>query len=144
MTDLSDIKPGDQVSVLNGRMNAVFDGEVVSAQDGIVLVDVPAKFTRYAFDWASGVALDGHSRIVKLDDWRAVLIRTQKRHGQFHEELIQAATEFRREPSEETADAVADVLTAWRVFALAADPLALTTRSVQEYLQEGGTDGSRD
>lgn len=130
----ADIQPGDELWVINSRFNSVFEANVVSAQDGVIMVEVPAKRADYTFNWETGEALDGGSILAFDGDWRVKTILLRKEHLAKHTAVISAASAFQKNPTQANAEAMINAATEWARFAgSAGDYWALVSPSLHEY-----------
>ena len=131
----ADIQPGDEIWVINSRFNSVFEANVTSAQDGVILVEVPFKDITYAFDWETGKALQGGSVLAFDGDWRVDAILLRKEHLRLHTEVIATASAFQKNPTQANADAMINAATEWAKLAgNSGNYHALTSASLHEYL----------
>lgn len=133
----ADIQPGDELWVINSRFNSVFEANVVSAQDGVIVVEVPSKNTEYRFDWETGKAHDGGSQLAFDDDWRVQVIRLRKEHLAKHTEVIATAAAFQRNPTQKNAEDMILAATEWAKFTgESRDYWALVSPSLHDYLEK--------
>lgn len=138
MTHLADINVGDEMYVLNSHQNNAFEANIVRVQDGIIVVEIPEKNATYTFDWETGDALDGKSILVEPDDWRVGVIQDRKEHARLHSLVIDRASDFRKDPCQRTSDEMKSAMREWTAFVNGADPVAVRTVSIQEYLDTVG------
>lgn len=130
----NDAKAGDELFVLNGRQNSVFEAKVVHVGEFIV-VQIPEKGTEaFVFDVETGEALEGKACLVTSDDWRVQVILARKAHALHRETMMALVADFYHEPTDAVSTAIAAELDKWRAFVKTADRHALVTRSIHEYV----------
>jgi hypothetical protein len=131
-----DLKPGDELWLINGRMNSVFAANVVEIDGVDIVTTIPDKYDdlTFRFDRESGNARSGESFLVEPGDWRAQVLLDRKEHARLHEAVIQAASDLRREPVHAHIDNLRLVTSAWTTFIEEADPQALLSTSIHDYL----------
>lgn len=138
----ADVQPGDELWVINSRMNSVFQADIVSVQDGLILAHIPEKDRTYSFRWADGEATDGGSFLAADDDWRVQVILTRKRHIALHQAILKAASAFKDDPTQRNATALRAATEEWITFtAECGDYDALTSVSIHEYMTARGNAG---
>lgn len=131
-----DLKPGDELWLINGRMNSVFAANVVEIDGADIVATIPEKHDDLPFRFAieTGNARSGESFLVEPGDWRAQVLLDRKEHARLHEDVIQAASALRKEPTYEHVTGLRAVTMEWTNFVTKADHAALTATSIHEYL----------
>lgn len=136
-----DMQVGDEIWVVNSRETAAFEATVTDVSATLVGVVVPEKDPEKVlyFDRETGYARNSNgpsrSYITTDDDWRVQVILDWKDNAFYQERIIATAGATRKSPSVEKIGELEALVAEWREFILMADPAALVSSSIPEYIQ---------
>jgi hypothetical protein len=142
VNSIAELKVGDVAYVLSGRQNSFFPVEVTKRDEGGVEVYLQAKREHqwyYTDGRADAEAIDDdglpRATLVPVDDWRLGVLKQRKDYKKLHQLFQTAITVFYRDPTPENMTTMFDSLMSWRDFVRRANPLAIRSESIPEYLE---------
>ncbi len=129
----TDINPGDELWIINGRGTSVYEADVHSVTEHTIGVKAKSKSTDevllFARDTGKSLAEHSEAELARDEDWRVKVILDRKEHTRRHQAVMKAVKAFYEDPTAENGFVLNDAVHDWRFVVVSADPVAIVSES---------------